>query len=203
MRKHFEGLSGVIIPGGFDVRGVEGKIRAIRYCRENKLPILGICLGLQCMVIEYARNVCGLDKANSIEFDPKTPHPVIHFVEGQENIRKKSGTMRLGSFSCEIQKGSMAADLYKKKTISERHRHRYEVNADYVDILKEKGLHVVGTNPQTDLVELMEMDNQSHVYYIGCQFHPEFKSRLGSPAPLFDGLIEAAVKIKVKESNGV
>lgn len=201
VRKQLEGLHGVIIPGGFDSRGIEGKIKAIRYCRENKIPILGICLGLQCMVIENARNLCKLDHANSIEFDSTTPHPVIHFVEGQENIRKKSGTMRLGSFSCEIAKDSLAWDVYKKKYISERHRHRYEVNAAYVEELAARGLVVSGTNPQTGLIEIMEMSKEHHPYFIGTQSHPEFKSRLERPAPLFDGLIASAASRMIKEDT--
>jgi CTP synthase len=126
----FEGLHGVIIPGGFDARGVEGKIKAIQYCREKQLPFLGICLGLQCSVIEFARNVCGLEEANSLEFDKNAKYPVVHYVDGQDKITKKSGTMRLGAYDCELSKDSLAFELYKKKTISERHRHRYEINPE-------------------------------------------------------------------------
>lgn len=194
VRKLLGGLDGVIVPGGFDSRGVEGKIRAIRYCREGGIPFLGICLGLQCAVIEFARNVCGIEDANSIEFDPSSSDPVIHFVEGQEAIRKKSGTMRLGSFSCEIQKESLAWELYKKRFVAERHRHRYEVNSAYIDCLAEKGLVASGKNPQTGLVEIMEMSKEFHPYFVGTQAHPEFRSRLGAPSPLFDGLIAAAVQ---------
>lgn len=186
-------LDGVIVPGGFDQRGVEGKIKAIRYCRENKIPFLGICLGLQCAVIEFARNVIGLKNANSQEFDQKTEDPVIHFVEGQNEHIKKSGTMRLGAYDCELEKDTIIRDLYKKKTISERHRHRYEVNAQYIEKYAEKGFIVSGKNPDTGLVEMMELKKEIHPYFVGTQAHPEFKSRLGEPAPLFDGLIKATL----------
>jgi CTP synthase len=185
---------GVIVPGGFDKRGVDGKMQAIRYCRENKVPFLGICLGLQCAVIEFAKNVLGLANATSQEFDKETEHPVIHFVEGQENIRKKCGTMRLGAFSCEITPDTLAHAVYKKKIVSERHRHRYEVNTAYVERLAQKGgLRVSGRHPDTGLVEIMELPQEAHPFFIGTQAHPEFKSRLGSPAPLFQGLIAASV----------
>ena len=196
----FEGLHGVIVPGGFDSRGTEGKIKAIRYVREKKIPFLGICLGLQCAVIEIARSV-GLEGANSMEFDSETKYPVIHFVEGQEHIRKKSGTMRLGAFDCELQKDSLAMDVYKKKLVSERHRHRYEVNPSYVPKLNEAGFRVSGENPETHLIEVMELDREVHPYFIGTQAHPEFKSRLTAPAPLFAGLIAAAVRQNVEVKN--
>lgn len=184
-------LDGVIVPGGFDKRGVDGKIAAIRYCRENKVPFLGICLGLQCAVIEFARNVMGMESATSQEFDPKCAIPVIHFVEGQHANIKKSGTMRLGAYDCELEKDSIIRDLYKKKLISERHRHRYEVNGEFVKAYAENGFHVSGKNPESGLVEMMELDRSIHPYFVGTQAHPEFKSRLGEPAPLFDGLIKA------------
>lgn len=191
--KHWLGdCDGVIVPGGFDKRGVDGKMMAIRYCRENKVPFLGICLGLQCAVIEFARNVCNVLNATSQEFDKDATSPVIHFVEGQEAIRKKCGTMRLGAFSCEISPDSLAHSLYKKKVISERHRHRYEVNAKYCDLITENGFFVSGRHSQTGLVEIMELRQDIHPFFIGTQAHPEFKSRLGSPAPLFQGLISAA-----------
>jgi CTP synthase len=195
------GCSAVIVPGGFDQRGVEGKIQAIRYCRKYRVPFLGICLGLQCAVIEFARNVCGIKEATSQEFDKEALHPVIHFVPGQENIRKKCGTMRLGSFRCEITKDSLAAEVYKKKLIDERHRHRYEVNASYADRLSSGGFYVSGIHPGTGLIEIMEMDRQQHPYFIGTQAHPEFRSRLGAPAPLFHGLISAAITYQKSEDN--
>lgn len=195
--KHFEGIDGIIVPGGFDSRGVEGKIRAIRYVREKKIPFLGICLGLQCAVIEVARNLLEMPAANSTEFCKDTIVPVIHFVEGQAGITNKVGTMRLGAYDCDLVKDSLVAELYKKKTISERHRHRYEVNSEYVAALEKVGLKVSGVNPQSNLVEMMELDKGIHPYFVGTQAHPEFKSRLGAPAPLFDGLIAAALASKV------
>jgi CTP synthase len=200
-KKHLEDVSGVIVPGGFDSRGVDGKIRAIRYCREKKVPFLGICLGLQCSVIEFARNVMGLTEATSQEFDGNCEIPVIHFVDGQHQNIKKSGTMRLGAYDCELEKDSLIRDLYKKKTISERHRHRYEVNSDFVSKYAEKGFVVSGRNPQTGLVEMMELKRDIHPYFVGTQAHPEFKSRLGEPAPLFDGLIKAATE-RLNKDNG-
>ena len=195
--KYFDDIDGIIVPGGFDSAGVEGKIRAIKYVREKKIPFLGICLGLQCAVIEVARNLCDLEGANSVEFDKHSKHPVIHFVDGQENIRKKSGTMRLGAFECDLSKDSIVYDLYKKKLISERHRHRYEVNQEYIETLaKNAKLRVSGINPETKLVEMMELDRAVHPFFVTTQSHPEFKSRLGGPAPLFDGLIQAAAKYK-------
>lgn len=198
--KYFEEVDGVIVPGGFDSSGIEGKIRAIKYVREKKIPFLGICLGLQCAVIEIARNLCHLEGANSIEFDKTTKNPVIHFVEGQEKIRKKSGTMRLGSFECDLVKGSIVHELYKRVSISERHRHRYEVNGEYVSKLGTVQFVVSGINPGTNLVEMMELDRSVHPFFVGTQAHPEFKSRLGSPAPLFTGLIEAAIKSKTEKN---
>lgn len=193
--KYLEETDGVIIPGGFDNRGIEGKIRAIKYTREKKIPFLGICLGLQCAVIEISRNLCGFQDANSMEFDRDTKHPVVHFVAGQENLKKKSGTMRLGAYDCEItNKDSIAYELYKKKIISERHRHRYEINQEYLQNLASVGCFVTGQNPQSYLVEIMELSKEIHPFFIGTQAHPEFKSRLGSPAPLFDGFINAAAR---------
>lgn len=193
--RHFEDVHGVIVPGGFDHRAVEGKIRAIRHCREKKIPFLGICLGLQCAVIEFARNVCGgdLSDADSQEFSA-TDSPVIHFTDGQTEGLKKSGTMRLGAYDCKLEKGSLAREVYGKQNISERHRHRYEVNVNYLDEYAEKGFVVSGRNPQSNLVEVMELDREVHPYFIGTQAHPEFKSRLGEPAPLFDGLMKAAAE---------
>ena len=202
IHKHFEGLDGIVVPGGFDNRGTEGKIRAIQYVREKKLPFLGICLGLQMAVVEFARNVCDLEEANSLEFAKETPHPVIHFVEGQENLKKKSANMRLGSYDCELSKDSIAAELYGKQVISERHRHRYEVNPQYVDVYAKKGFKVTGQNPETGLIEIMELDRNLHPYFIGTQAHPEFKSRLMGAAPLFNGLIAAAIQHRGQEKNG-
>ncbi len=199
--KFFEHLHALIVPGGFDYRGVEGKIRGAKWAREHKLPFLGICLGLQCSVIEFARNVLGLE-ANSIEFDPKTQNPVVHFVAGQEELKEKSANMRLGAYDCELVKDSLAHELYRKKLISERHRHRYEVNPAYLDGMAAKGFKVSGKNPQTSLVEVMELDRTVHPFYIGTQAHPEFRSRLMSPAPLFAGLVEAGLKMKQNKASG-
>jgi CTP synthase len=191
--KILNGVDGIIVPGGFDSRGAEGKIRAIKYVREKGIPFLGICLGLQCAVIEFARNVCGIEKANSMEFDKDTPDPVIHYVKGQENVAIKSASMRLGAYDCELSKGSMAMEIYGgKKTISERHRHRLEVNPKYLDCFTKYNFRVSGINPQSGLIEIMELDRKNHPYFIGTQAHPEFKSKLGEVAPLFKGLVSAA-----------
>lgn len=200
-RHHFDGIDGVIVPGGFDSRGVEGKINAVRYCREKNVPFLGICLGLQCAVIEFARNVVNLNNATSREFakDDKEAVCVVEMIEGQGKKVKKSGTMRLGAYDCELKKGTLARSLYGKKTISERHRHHYEVNPEHCGSFIEKGFIVSGKNPETDLVEVMELAD--HPYFIGTQAHPEFKSRLGDPAPLFDGLLKAAMKGINKEEQ--
>lgn len=198
--KHFEDLDGIIVPGGFDMRGTEGKIKAIQYVRREKIPFLGICLGLQMAVVEFARNVCNLEHANSLEFDKNTAYPVIHYVEGQEGITKKSGTMRLGSYDCDLVKESISAELYGAKTISERHRHRYEVNPEYLELYSKKGFKVTGRNPENGLVEIMELDRSLHPYFVGTQAHPEFKSRLMNAAPLFKGLIAAALRYKPIES---
>lgn len=197
--KFFDHLHGIIVPGGFDTRGVEGKIKGVKWARENKLPFLGICLGLQCSVIEFARNVLDLATANSVEFDGNTPNPVIHFVAGQEGLKTKSANMRLGAYDCELVKDSLAHELYGKKKISERHRHRYEVNPSYLDGMAKKGFRVSGKNPETGLVEVMELDKAVHPFFIGTQAHPEFKSRLGQPAPLFSGLVEAGLKRRMSK----
>ena len=190
--KNFEDLDGLIVPGGFDSRGVEGKIKGITYARVKKIPFLGICLGLQCAVIEFARFV-GLENANSEEFDPDARNKVVHYIPGQEKIKKKAATMRLGAYDCDLVKDSIAFDLYKKKTISERHRHRYEVNDVLVDdrFIKE-GFRISGRHPDTNLVEMIELDKNVHPFFIATQAHPEFKSRLTAPSPLFLGLINAA-----------
>ena len=166
------------------------KIETIKYVRENKIPFLGICLGMQMAVVEFARNVLGLKDANSTEFDSKTKEPVIHIMEEQKGIDKKGGTMRLGSYPCKIKEGTLAYELYGKETISERHRHRYEYNNEYKERLEKAGLICSGTSPDGGLVEIVEIEN--HPYFVASQFHPEFKSRPNNPAPLFVGLIKAA-----------
>ncbi len=185
---------GIVVPGGFGNRGIEGKIETIRYARENKVPFLGICLGMQMAVVEYARNVLKLEDANSSELDEKTKHPVIHIMEEQKKINKKGGTMRLGAYPCVLQKDTIARRIYGEEEISERHRHRYEYNNSYRKQLEEAGLKVSGTSPDGNLVEIVEIEE--HPYFIAGQFHPELKSRPNNPAPLFVGLIEACKKIK-------
>lgn len=194
-------VNGVIVPGGFDSRGVEGKIKAIRWCREQKVPFLGICLGLQCAVIEFARNCMKIESATSQEFDNNCEYPVIHFVDGQTCNIKKSGTMRLGAYDCELEKDSIVRELYKKKLISERHRHRYEVNNKFIADYAEKGFVVSGKNPESGLIEMMEMKRDIHPFFVGTQAHPEFKSRLGEPAPLFDGLVKHSFRHMSEKNN--
>lgn len=185
-----KGLDGIIVPGGFGNRGIEGKIETVRYARENKIPFLGICLGMQMAVVEFARNVLKIKDANSAEFSDKTQNPVIHIMEEQKAIRKKGGTMRLGSYPCVIKEGTLAKKIYKSEKIDERHRHRYEYNNSYKEKLEEKGLICSGLSPDGNLVEIVELKN--HPYFIASQFHPELKSRPNRPAPLFVGLVKAA-----------
>ena len=185
---------GIVVPGGFGNRGIEGKIETIKYARENKVPFLGICLGMQMAVVEFARNVLGLKDANSAEFDEKTKNPVIHIMEEQKGIDKKGGTMRLGAYPCILKEESLAKKIYGKKEISERHRHRYEFNNEYRERMEQKGLKISGTSPDGMLVEMVELENKKHPYFIAGQFHPELKSRPNRPAPLFVGLIKACLK---------
>jgi CTP synthase len=185
-------VDGVLIPGGFGDRGSEGKIAAIRYARETQIPFFGICLGMQMAVVEFARNVCGLEGANSSEFDLQTLHPVIHLMEEQKSIDTKGGTMRLGSYPCVLQNGTLAAKLYGREKISERHRHRYEFNNSYRAEFGAKGMVLSGLSPDSNLVEIIELRN--HPWFLGCQFHPEFKSRPMDCHPLFSGFIEAAAQ---------
>ncbi|KKP88687.1 MAG: CTP synthase [Berkelbacteria bacterium GW2011_GWA2_35_9] len=187
-------LSGIVVPGGFGIRGIEGKLKAIKFARENKTPFLGLCLGLQCAVIEFARNVCDLKKASSTEFNSQTPHPVIDILPEQIKVEKKGGSMRLGSYKALIKKGSIVAEIYQNQIVYERHRHRYEVNPKYHKILKEKGLILSGLSPNKKLVEFIELSQTVHPYFVATQAHPEFKSRPFRPAPLFDGLIKSALK---------
>ena len=194
----FKDIDGILVPGGFGVRGVEGKIAAIKYAREHKIPFLGICLGMQCTVIEYARDVLGWKDANSTEFDEHTTHPVIDLMEDQRDITQKGGTMRLGAYPCVLGKGTLAAKLYREGKISERHRHRYEFanEGDWRTALASAGLRISGLSPDGKLVEIVELPK--HPYFIACQFHPEFKSRPTAPHPLFVGLVSAALKGKAK-----
>ena len=185
---------GILVPGGFGSRGIEGKIIAIKYARENKIPFLGICLGMQMAVVEFARDVLGLKDANSAEFSSTTKNPVIHIMETQKAVTKKGGTMRLGAYPCKIKKGTLAYKVYGEENISERHRHRYEFNNDYRQKCIDNGLILSGTSPDDMLVEIVEIKN--HPFFIGGQFHPEFKSRPDRPAPLFKAFIKAAKSIK-------
>ena len=189
-----KGIQGVVVPGGFGNRGIEGKIETIKYVRENNIPFLGICLGMQMAVVEFARNVLGYKDANSAEFSENTEHPVIHIMEEQKNIDKKGGTMRLGAYPCTIKKDTLAYKVYDSENISERHRHRFEYNNKYKEELEKAGLICSGTSPNGLLVEIVEI--KKHPYFIASQFHPELKSRPNRPAPLFVGLVEEAMKIK-------
>lgn len=189
-----DGIDGIIIPGGFGDRGIEGKILACRHARENDIPYLGICLGMQIAVIEYARNVCGLEDAHSAEFSENTAHPVIHIMEDQLGVTKKGGTMRLGAYDCKILPGTRMEELYGASQISERHRHRYEFNNQYRELLTEKGLVISGVSPDSTLVETVELTDKP--FFVAAQFHPEFKSRPNKPHPLFVGLLKAALKDK-------
>ena len=194
VKQKLEGVQGIITPGGFGNRGVEGKIIVTQYARENKIPFLGICLGMQMAVVEFARNVLGIKDANSAEFEENAQNPVIHIMEEQKGIDKKGGTMRLGSYPCRIKENTLARELYCEEMINERHRHRYEYNNDYKERLEEAGLICSGTSPDGKLVEIVEY--KDHPYFIAGQFHPELKSRPNRPAPLFVGLVNAAKNIK-------
>ncbi len=192
VEKTFEGIDGILLLPGFGSRGSEGKILSCKYARENKIPFLGICLGLQCAVIEFARNICGLKGANSTEFDKNTRYPVIELMESQRAIKRKGGTMRLGAYDCTIEPGTKTYAAYRKKKTSERHRHRWEVNNRYRDRLMKNGLKISGVNEELNLVEIIELPD--HPWYIAGQFHPELKSRVSKAHPLFREFIKATVK---------
>lgn len=185
-------VQAIIIPGGFGSRGVEGKINAARFARENKIPYLGLCLGMQIAIIEFARHICKLEKANSKEIDPNTPYPVIDFLPGQNEYSMLGGTLRLGKYPCKLKKGTKAFEAYGEELISERHRHRYEVNNDYRDVLSKNGMVFCGTSPNDSIVEMIELPD--HPWFVACQFHPELKSRPNRPHPLFMGFMKAAVQ---------
>ena len=197
-RSQFDNCDGILLLPGFGSRGSEGKILSCKYSREINIPFLGLCLGLQCAVIEFARNVCRLDGANSTEFDKNTSHPVIDLMESQRAIRRKGGTMRLGAYSCELLPNTKAYKEYKKKNISERHRHRWEVNNRYRSRLEKGGLVISGINKELNLVEIIE--NPDHPWFIASQFHPELKSRLNKAHPLFRGFIGASLKYKLSKA---
>jgi CTP synthase len=185
-----DGVSGILVPGGFGGRGVEGKIEAVRYARERGVPFFGICLGMQCAVMEFARNVCGLEKANSTEFEEKTPHPVIHLMESQRGVVAKGGTMRLGLYPCELREGTKSRAAYGAAEVRERHRHRFEFNNAYRESMAAKGLVFSGLSPDGELVELVEL--RDHPWFVACQFHPEFQSTPLAAHPLFRGFVAAA-----------
>jgi CTP synthase len=187
-------VHGLLIPGGFGVRGVEGMVEAIRYARERGLPFFGICLGMQTAVIEFARNQCGLDDSHSSEFAPECAHPVISLMESQQHITDVGGTMRLGAYPCRLKPGSLAAEAYGAADISERHRHRYEFSNTYRDLFEKNGMRFSGLSPDGALVEIIELPD--HPWFVGCQFHPELKSRPMRPHPLFIGFVGAAVNAK-------
>ena len=186
-----EHLDGILVAPGFGERGIEGKITTIKYARENNIPFLGICLGMQCAVIEYGRNVLNLKNAHSTEINPETPHPVIDIMEEQKSITEKGGTMRLGAYPCQIEDGSLAKDIYGQKLISERHRHRFEFNNHYLEQYQNGGMRTSGINPESKLVEIVEIPE--HPFFIGVQFHPEYKSTVANPQPLFVSFVKAAL----------
>jgi len=192
-------LDGILVAPGFGERGIEGKIDAVRYARENNIPFFGICLGMQMAVIEFARNVLQLKNANSSEMDPETKHPVIDIMEEQKSVTHKGGTMRLGAWSCELTEGSKVREIYGQDIISERHRHRYEYNNKYKPELEKAGLKSTGINPETGLVEIVELEN--HPWFIGVQYHPEYKSTVATPHPLFIAFIKAALEYSTQKKN--
>jgi CTP synthase len=192
-------LDGVLIAPGFGERGIEGKIDAVKYVRENNIPFLGICLGMQMAVIEYARNVMGLDGANSTEMSESTPYPVIDLMEEQKAITSKGGTMRLGAWDCKLEDKTIAAKVYKNELIKERHRHRYELNSDFMEQIQSAGMKATGLNPDTGLVEIIEIPK--HPWFVGVQYHPEFKSTVANPHPLFVAFVKAALKYSINQKS--
>lgn len=192
--KLLAGVSGILVPGGFGYRGIEGKIKAIKFARENKIPFLGLCLGMQCAIIEFARNACGLKEANSTEFKPKTKYPVISLLAEQRKVKDLGGTMRLGVYPCKIKRNTLASKAYNKGIIYERHRHRYEFNNKYRKLFEKKGMEFSGIYPKKNLVEMVEM--KSHPFFAAVQFHPEFKSKPDNAHPLFREFIKAALALK-------
>ncbi len=192
VKKMLNGIHGVLIPGGFGIRGIEGKIKAVQYAREHNIPFLGICLGMQCALIEFARHKLGLIKANSFEFDSDTAYPVFVLMEKQKEIINKGGTMRLGNYDCHLTKDTLAHKIYQQKIVKERHRHRYEFNNEFLPKFKQAGIIFSGVNIENNLVEIFEYKN--HPWFVGMQFHPEFKSRPNRPHPMFKSFIEAAIK---------
>ncbi|MDH6055617.1 CTP synthase [Umezakia ovalisporum] len=196
---YLTGVDGILVPGGFGIRGVDGKIAAIKYARDHQIPFLGLCLGMQCSVIEWARNLQGLMGANSSEFDPETKHPIINLLPEQQNVVDLGGTMRLGLYPCHLAPNSLAANLYQQEVVKERHRHRYEFNNAYRNMLLNSGYVISGTSPDGRLVEIVEFPE--HPFFLACQFHPEFHSRPSTPHPLFKGFMQAAINRSHPESN--
>lgn len=194
VQKQLKGLKGILVAPGFGERGIEGKVTAIKYARENNIPFLGICLGMQCAVIEFARNVLGMQDAHSTEMNKTTTSPVIHLLESQKKVTKKGGTMRLGAYNCKITKETLAMEIYQKELISERHRHRYEFNNKYLIDFEKAGMKATGINPENELVEIVELDN--HPWFVGVQFHPEYKSTVANPHPLFVNFVKAVKTLK-------
>ena len=192
----FSGCRGILVPGGFGDRGIEGKIKAIKFARENKIPFLGLCLGMQCAAIEFARNVCNFADANSTEFNPDTEHPVIALMDSQIDVTEKGGTMRLGAYPCKILSDTHTASAYGLENISERHRHRFEFNNKFREIFKSNGMIIAGVLPDDSLVEIIELAKNLHPWFVGCQFHPELKSRPNHPHPLFREFVGAALRLK-------
>ena len=199
--QQLSGFDGILVPGGFGKRGIEGMLNAIRYAREHEVPYFGICLGMQTACIEYARNVCGLAGANSGEFDPATPHRIIYKLRELTGVEEMGGTMRLGAWTCVLEPGSLAANAYGTNEISERHRHRYEFNREYEAVLTGAGLRLTGTTPDATYVEIVEIPE--HPFFLGCQFHPEFKSKPLEPHPLFRDFIGASYKHRLTESSAL
>ncbi|MEA5558907.1 CTP synthase [Nodularia spumigena] len=196
---YLAGVDGILVPGGFGIRGVDGKIAAIKYARDRQIPFLGLCLGMQCSVIEWARNVQGLNGANSAEFDPETKYPVINLLPEQQDVVDLGGTMRLGLYPCHLVPNTLAANLYQQEVVDERHRHRYEFNNNYRNMLLESGYVISGTSPDGRLVEIVEFPQ--HPFFLACQFHPEFHSRPSTPHPLFKGFMEASINRTHSISN--
>ena len=195
LKKVFSGLNGILVAPGFGERGIAGKINAIRYARENQFPFFGICLGMQCAVVEFAQNVLGLDAASQ-EVDPSIEHPVIHLMEEQQNIKEKGGTMRLGAYPCNLAKDSLAHKAYGKRSISERHRHRYEFNSAYLEQFEANGMKASGMYDEKNLVEIVEVEG--HPWFMGVQFHPELKSTVEEPHKIFVSFVKAALEHKEK-----
>jgi CTP synthase len=192
-------VSGILIPGGFGLRGVEGKIKAARFAREQKIPYLGLCLGMQVATIEFARNACGIKDANSTEFDKNTKEPVISLLEEQRGVKNMGASMRLGTWPTKIAKATLAEKIYGSTEVMERHRHRYEFNMKYRDQMNEKGFVISGTSPDGTLAELIEL--RDHPYFVGCQYHPEFQSKPNKPHPLFKGFIQACLNYQSRRAT--